>query len=92
MMLPEDADIYTYNETGSTSDSDITHYSTLNIRNVNYTNNGIGLQCTALNSTSAILTLTGNLCSYTHRLQKRWSYGVLAPPKFKGLKEVFNFL
>ena len=54
VTLPEDAD----NSIGSAASSVIR--STYNITNVNYTNNGIGLQCSTSDNTSDITYLTGN--------------------------------
>ena len=55
MILPEDVD----NSIGSAASSVILHHSTYNITNVNYTDNGIGFQCGALDDTSDITYLTG---------------------------------
>lgn len=54
VTLPEDVD----NSIGSAASS-VIHRSTYNITNVNYTNNGIGFQCSALEDTSDITYLTG---------------------------------
>ena len=52
VILPEDADT-----AGSASST--THYSTFSLTNVNYTDNGIGVQCNSSGSTSAITYITG---------------------------------
>ena len=54
VTIPEDVD----NSIGSASS--VIHYSTYNVANVNYTNNGIGYQCNASGDTSVITYLTGN--------------------------------
>ena len=56
VILSEDVD----NSNVAGSASGIMHQSTYNITNVNYTNNGDGLQCNVSGDTSAIAYLTGS--------------------------------